>query len=342
MGATKRATLRGLYILGAASFARIYGPDEQRDIAALVNIYAPPQTPETVRDNPGLLADADVIFSGWGGPRLDPAFLDAAPRLQAFFYGAGATGGLIHPLAWERGVQVTSAAAANAIPVAEYTVASIIFALKQGFRLQRQAREAGAYPSRAEIKGIYGATVGLISLGAIGQAVCERLRGLDITIIAHDPYLSDAAASVLGVERVGLGDLFRRADVVSLHTPWLPETERMIQSVHFAAMRPYATFINTARGAVVAEDEMVAVLADRPDLTAILDVTHPEPPPPGSPLYTLPNVFLTPHIAGSLGDECYRMGRYMVEELERFCRGEALRWAVRPETAAHTSHRVAG
>ena len=114
----------------------------------------------------------------------------------------------------------------------------------------------------------------------------------------------------------------------------------MITGAHLAAMKPNAALINTARGAVIAEDEMVAVLAQRPDLTAILDVTHPEPPAPGSPLHTLPNVFLTPHIAGSTDAECRRMGRFMVDELRRYEQGEALEGLVRPETAQNSSHRV--
>jgi phosphoglycerate dehydrogenase-like enzyme len=131
-----------------------------------------------------------------------------------------------------------------------------------------------------------------------------------------------------------LDEVFRRADVVSLQTPWLKETEGMITGQHFAAMKPGATFINTARGAVVREPEMIAVLQQRPDLFAVMDVTHPEPPAPDSPLYTLPNVVLTPHIAGAMGDECRRMGHYMVEELRRYLQGDDLEWRITRDMAA--------
>jgi phosphoglycerate dehydrogenase-like enzyme len=99
-------------------------------------------------------------------------------------------------------------------------------------------------------------------------------------------------------------------------------------------MKPGASFINTARGAIVREGEMIEVLRARPDLFAVLDVTYPEPPAPDSPLYTLPNVILTPHIAGSMDGECRRMGRYMVEELRRYVKGEPLRWGISRERAA--------
>ena len=135
----------------------------------------------------------------------------------------------------------------------------------------------------------------------------------------------------MNVELVSLEELFRRADVVSVHTPWLPETEGLIRGAHIASMKQGATFINTARGAVVRERELLEVLAARPDLQAVLDVAIEEPPAADSQMYTLPNVLLTPHIAGSTGAECRRMGRYMAEELVRYAAGEPLRWPVRPE-----------
>jgi phosphoglycerate dehydrogenase-like enzyme len=105
------------------------------------------------------------------------------------------------------------------------------------------------------------------------------------------------------------------------------------------SMRQGATFINTARPDVVRQDELIAAAFRRADLQFVLDVASPEPPEAESPLYTLPNVLLTPHIAGSVGQECRRMGRYMAEELERFVSGRPLRWAVTPEAVWNTSHR---
>jgi len=153
-------------------------------------------------------------------------------------------------------------------------------------------------------------------------------------VIAYDPFVSAEDAAALGVTLCGLDEIFQRADVVSLHTPWLPETVGMITGAHLAAMQPGATFINTARGAVVREQEMIEVLQQRPDLLAVLDVTHPEPPVTGSPFYTLPNVILTPHIAGSMDNECRRMGRIVVEELQRYLKGEPLRWSISRQQAA--------
>jgi phosphoglycerate dehydrogenase-like enzyme len=177
--------------------------------------------------------------------------------------------------------------------------------------------------------------VGLVSLGLIGRLVRERLRPFDLRVLAYDPYVKPDYARELDVQLLPLAEVFRRSDVVSLHTPLREETEKMITGAHFASMKPGATFINTARGAIVHETEMIEVLKQRPDLQAVLDVTYPEPPEPGSPLYTLPNVILTPHIAGSMDGECRRMGRYMVEELRRFVAGKPLRWQVTREAGTH-------
>jgi phosphoglycerate dehydrogenase-like enzyme len=184
------------------------------------------------------------------------------------------------------------------------------------------------------VAGAYGSTVGLVSLGKVGRHVVKLLQNLEVKVIAFDPFVTAAEAAELNVELCTLADVFRRADVVSLHTPWLPETEGMITGEHFTLMKSNACFINTARGVIMREQEMIEVLRQRPDLTAVLDVTYPEPPEPGSPLYTLPNVVLTPHIAGSLDNECRRMGRMVVDELKRYLNEEPLRWRITREQAA--------
>lgn len=332
--------LKGIYILDSSSLPRIYGPDEQRDIAALVDLVAAPQTNQSVASNPQVLADVDVVFSGWGGPRVDEVFLAAAPRIKAIFYGAGAVGGIVTPAMWQRGIRITSAYAANAIPVAEYTLATILFSLKRGWWFARQTRQLKAYPPQKDIVGAYGATVGLVSMGMIARTLLKLLKPFSLRVVVYDPFMTPAQAAELGVELLSLEELFRQSDVVSVHTPWLAETVGMITGALLDSMKPQATFINTSRGAVVRENEMTDVLARRSDLQAIIDVTYPaEPPKPDSPLYTLPNVVLTPHIAGSLGKECQRMGRYMVEELQRYLAGKPLQWEITPELANSSSHR---
>lgn len=326
---------KGLYVLDKNAYELIYGAEERKDIENLVEIIAPVQDSNVVEENPEILKDVEIIFSGWGGPRIDEKFLTAAPNLEMVFYGAGSIKGIVTEAFWDRGVRITSAYAANGIPVAEFTLSQILFSLKRGWHFALSIKNQGQYPTKIEgIIGGYGSTVGIISLGMIGRYVCNLLKPFDLKVIAYDPYASQDLAKELGVELCSLDEIFQRSDVVSLHTPWLPETEGMITGQHFRLMKKYATFINTARGAVVREDEMIEVLKERPDLQAVLDVTWPEPPEPGSPLYTLPNVIITPHIAGSLGKECNRMGRYMVEELERYLKGDKLQWEITRDKAS--------
>lgn len=327
--------MKALYVLGEYPYTVIYGPDERKDVESLVEIYAPPQTPQSLKQSPEVLREADVILSGWGGPKMDADFLAAAPNLKAFFYGAGSVKGLLTDAFWERGIVVTSAYAANAAPVAEYALSQILFCLKHGWQFALGIKRDGAYPSpRPAVPGAYGTTVGIVSLGMVGRRVCELLKPFDVNVIAYDPFASADDASALDAELCSLEELFGRAEVVSLHTPLLDATRGLITGEHFASMKQGASFINTSRGAVVREPEMIEVLRRRPDLFAVLDVTSPEPPEPGSPLFAMPNVVLTPHIAGSMDLECRRMGRYMVEELRRFLGGEPLKYGITREMAA--------
>jgi phosphoglycerate dehydrogenase-like enzyme len=324
-----------MFILPAVHRDVIYGPDEIRDLAVLFDLSAPPQEADVIDRAPAVLADVDVIFSGWGAPCLDARFLAAAPRLKAMFYGAGSIKAVVTDAFWDRNLLITSAYAANAVPVAEYTLAQILWCLKHGWQYALGVRRAGKYPDvKTPVPGAYRSTVGLVSLGMIGRAMCQLLKHFDMHVLAYDPFFPAAQAASLGIEMVALDEIFRRSDVVSLHTPWLKETEGMIAGRHFDLMKPGAAFINTSRGAVVNEPEMIAVLQRRPDLFAVLDVTWPEPPVPGSPLYTLDNVVLTPHIAGSMNGECRRMGRYMVEEARRYLNGEPLLYGIDRKRAA--------
>jgi phosphoglycerate dehydrogenase-like enzyme len=332
-GATMSPKPQALFILDPGSAAAIYPPAIRSAIQALATVPVPPLAAKDALACPHL-AETEVIFSGWGAPKLDAAFLAAAPKLKCVFYGAGSVRCFVTDEFWERGIRVWSAWAANAVPVAEFTLAQILLSLKQAWRYAAETRRLGAHPPRLPVAGGYGSTVALISLGMIARRLRGLLKPFDLKVIAFDPFVTPADAAALGVELVSLEEAFQRGDVVSLHTPWLKETEGMVTGAHFQQMKPNATFINTARGAVVNEPEMIAALQRRPDLTALLDVTFPEPPLPGSPLYTLPNVVLTPHIAGSMDGECARMGAYMLEEFRNWLDGKPPRWELDRDKAA--------
>lgn len=325
---------KGLFILDPHAFELIYGEPLRAKIARRVELVAGMQTKTSIKEHPELLAEVDVIFSGWGAPVMDEAFLKLAPKLRAVFYGAGSIKAMTPDAFWERGIAVTSAYAMNAVPVSEFTLASILLSLKRAWHYVLETKRLGSFPQKVKPPGAYGSKVGLISFGMIGRLVRERLLPFNVDVWVYDPFLKAEQAAEFNVTLVSLDDIFSHCDVVSLHTPWLKQTENMIRGRHFDLMKPGSTFINTARGAIVNEPEMIESLTRHPEVTALLDVTWPEPPVPGSPLYSLPNVVLTPHIAGSQENECRRMGQLMVDEFDRWAKGEPMRWAISKEKAA--------
>lgn len=325
---------KGLIILDPQAFELIYGAEHKAEIAQRVTLLAEPMSRDEAQKHPALLAEVEVIFSGWGAPQMDEAFLDLAPNLTAVFYGAGSIRHFTSEAFWARNIMITSAYAMNAVPVAEYTLATILLSLKNFWKQAFETKYRGHFPERERCAGAYGSKVGLISLGMIGRLVRERLRPFDLEVLAYDPFVTPEQATGLGIQMVSLDEIFKQCDMVSLHTPWLKETEGMIQGRHFDLMKPQATFLNTARGAVVNEVQMIEALTRRTDVMALLDVTHPEPAAPDSPLWKLPNVILTPHIAGSQDRECRRMGRLMIDEFECWNRGENLKWAISKEKSA--------
>lgn len=299
--------------------------------------------PDTVLDDfttgqaRSVLADVEVLVTGWGCPPLDAAALSAAPRLRAVVHTAGSVRGHITEECWERGIEVSSAAAANALPVAEYTVAMILLTGKQ---VLERAREFGVTRRRDDWLGVsqgvgnYGRTVGILSASLIGRRVIELLRPYDLRVLLHDPYVSDEAAAALGVRPVGIEELFASSDVVSVHTPLLPATRGLVGHDLLAAMRHDAVLINTARGAVLDQEALTeAAAAGR--IRAVLDVTDPEVLPPDHPLWDCGNVTITPHLAGSQGNEWGRLADLAVAELGRWAAGDGFAHPVRRERLAY-------
>lgn len=275
-------------------------------------------------------ADTEILITGWGAPRLDAEALETLPNLRAVFHAAGSVKSVVSDALWERGIRVSSSADANSVPVAEYTIAMILLSAKDAFSSADAFRRTRSMPlSRPRAgAGAYGITVGIVGASRIGRRVIELLRPFDISTVLYDPSLSPDEAEVLGSTLVTLPDLLRRSDVVSLHAPSLPETYRMLGAAELATMRDGATLINTARGALVDTEALVAQLTTG-RLRAVLDVTDPEPLPAGHPLFSAPGVTLTPHIAGSVGNELRRMGSQTVGEIERFTASGVLDFEVR-------------
>ncbi|OJV19411.1 MAG: hypothetical protein BGO12_05065 [Verrucomicrobia bacterium 61-8] len=314
---------KAIFLLAHEHWNNVYGTEECRRLQRLTSQSIPFYDPSSILENPRALESAEIILSGWGMPMCDATFLAAAPNLKAVFYAAGSVRCFTTEALWRRNIIVSSSNKALAAAVAEFTLGQILLSLKSMWRQMEETRVRRRY-RQVSCPGIYGSVVGLISMGSIARHLVALLRPFHVRIMVYDPLLSREEARNLGVQSASLDDLFKMADVVSLHAPWLPETEGMIRGRHFKQMRRGATFINTARGAIVNEPEMIEALRNRPDIFALLDVTHPEPPILNSPLYDLRNIILTPHIAGAIGKECRRMGVLAIDEFERYLKKEAL------------------
>ena len=241
--------------------------------------------------------DVEVLFTGWGGPILDASQLAQLPSLKACFHAAGTVRRMIATDEfWRRDIVLSSAYHANAEPVAEFCHSLIILLLKGAFPAQQHN---GFVPH-----GIYGATIGLVSYGTIARLLRAKLHSLHARVLVYDPFLSAAEAAAQGVEPMELPQLLATAQIVSLHTPLLPETHHLIGESQLRLLRRHTCLINTARGAIVDTDALVRVLAGQPDLFACLDVTDPEPLPADSP-----------------------------EEAQRYLHGHPLKWRISAEAA---------
>ncbi|MGP3926523.1 hydroxyacid dehydrogenase [Streptomyces sp. 8N616] len=269
------------------------------------------------------LADAEILITGWGCPPLTEEVLDAAPRLRAVIHAAGSVKGHITPAVWQHGITVSSAADANAGPVAEFTYAAIVLAAKQA--LQGAAQYADGWPHFAEREGTDGRTVGIVGASRTGRRVIARLTAsdADYRVLLADPYVTEQQAAALGTELAPLDDLCHRSSILSLHAPELPETRHLLDARRLALLPDGATVVNTARGALIDTDALTRECAAG-RLNAYLDVTWPEPLAADHRLLSLRNALITPHVAGAQGNEVRRLGAYAVAETERFVRGEPL------------------
>ncbi|MEJ5247664.1 MAG: hydroxyacid dehydrogenase [Caldilinea sp.] len=308
--------------IGRAHYTRIFSEAAWRALDAFAEvIHHPKEEPANKADLLALLPPADACITGWDVAPIDADVLAAAPKLRAIAHTGGSVKRFVSEAVWARNIHVTSAAPALAQDVAETTLGLIIVGVKRILPLSQHVREGGwrehpAWPARE----VHSSVIGIVGASNVGRRVIELLRPFHASILLYDPYVNETEATRLGVTKVELAELARRADVISLHAPALPSTRHMIDRSLLRLMKDDAVLINTARGALIDEEALVEELA-KGRFFAFLDVTDPEPPAPDSPLRRLPNVVVTPHLAGCITD-CTHLGEMAVEELRRFFAGE--------------------
>jgi len=285
-------------------------------------VINPGQERPTAEETIKLIKGARACVTSWGCQPMTAQILDAAPELGIIVYAAGSVKPIVTDAVWERGITVTSSAALIAVNVAEMTVGCLILGLKNVWGLAGVTR-AGGWRDEGESarsRVLNQATIGIIGAGHIGRKVLEYLRPFEVKeILLYDPYWTAEELAKRGATKVSLEELLRRSDAVTLHAPALPATRHMLGGEELRMMKDDAVLINTSRGQNMDQQALIAEL-EKGRLFAFLDVTDPEPLSLDSPLRALPNVVLTPHVAG--GGANPRMGDHALEELRRFFAGE--------------------
>ena len=326
---------RALLVMAPATFDQLFGAPELARLRELTRVVEPVHVASFDDAGAAVLAEVEVLITGWGCPQIPEAVLTAAPRLQLVLHAAGSARDLLPAAGYERGIQVATAAEANAVPVAEYTLAAIVLAGKRALPLAQLGRTSPAgwgTSFAARTLSNRGRTIGIVGFSKIGRRVLQLLPVLDTgPVLVADPFADPDEVRRAGGELLPLPDVLTRAEILSLHAPLLPATRGMIGAAELALLPDGATLINTARGGLVDHGALLTECAAG-RLDAILDVTDPEPLPTDHPLLTLPNVTITPHLAGSLGSETRRLSAFVLDALAAHLQSRPLPGALTAET----------
>lgn len=311
--------------IGKSHYPRMFSPEAWTALESFAEvIHHPGDEPAEKEELISALENADGCLTSWGVAQLDADVLAAAPKLKAMAHMGSSVKRFVSEAFWEREIHLTSAGITLAKTVAETTLGLMLVGQKRIWPLGEHVREGGWRDSpvwdRWYSKELFRKKVGIIGASNVGRHVIKLLEPFDTTILVYDPYLDEKEAANLGVIKMELNELLEQADIVSLHTPANKETYQILNAEGLKLMKDDALLINTARGTLIEEQALIKEL-NQGRFFAFLDVTDPEPPDLGSPLRKLPNVVVTPHIAGCI-DNCNQMGELAVEELRRFFNGE--------------------
>jgi phosphoglycerate dehydrogenase-like enzyme len=310
---------------------RLFAPDVEAELRKLgqVRFHERP-TNLTSAELAAQLGEFDAIITGWGSPAFDASVMAAKGKLRIVAHSAGSIKHLFPPALFESGISVTHAAAAIAPAVAEMSLALTLNLLRRVSQYTDAMHKGAKWEDAITIgfgPELSATRIGVVGAGYTGRCFIRLLRALDAEVWAFDPYLTPQHANDLGVKKVELDELLKSCAVVSLQAPSTPETHHMIGRKQFAMMRDGTIFINTARSWLVDEPAMLEELK-KGRLIAAIDVFDQEPLPTGSPLRSLPNVHLLPHVAGGSMQTALRQGRLIVDELSRFFSGKPLQFPV--------------
>ncbi len=300
-------------------FYEIYSDEVLTKLCDLLDIKVELIDTNHLAEHRAELADVEFLFSFWGLSPISVADIKTyLPKVRMLFYAGGRVDRFEAPFR-ACGIGIVSAIGVHAIPVAEFTVAEILMANKGAFLCREVLRSEG-YPAARrhayQYEGNLNSRVGVLGVGNVGRLVIEYLRPFQVEVLACDPRLTLEDARKLGVELVSMEELFTNCNVVTCHLQNTVATDNLVTYEYLSLMAPHSTFINNGDGRHVVNEDLARALKENPTLTAILDVSEPRQADPAG-LLKLPNLFRTPLIAGSMGNEVSRMGEYVYEQCKK-------------------------
>lgn len=264
-----------------------------------------------VTEDKGQLPECEVVLIR-SKTKCTREYIDSAPALKMIIRGGVGLDNVDREYAKEKGIKVFNTAAASSVAVAEVAFAHMVAIpnrLIEGHVTMSKGEWAKKELKRTEL---FKKTLGLIGIGRIGTEVALRAKAFGMEVIAYDKYVDSSDVA----EMVALDDLCARADFISLHTPLTDETQGMIDAALIAKMKDGVIIVNTGRGKVIHDDDLVAALESGKVRAYGTDVWESDPPPETSPLLKAPNVFMTPHIGASSKENLLRIGDIIIELLE--------------------------
>lgn len=271
---------------------------------------------------------SNVIITSWSSPKISKEILDLCPDLQLVLHAAGSIKPIMSDEYIEKKIPISNSACAIGEGVAETALGFALSACKGFYQLSADtAKGLWGHSKEYIVKDFYDIKVGVISGGFVGRHMVKLLKNFHVDILMYDPILTKEQIEEIGATKVELNELMAECDVVSVHAPSIPATDNMLNKENLALMKEGAVLINTSRGSVINEKDLIAELR-RHRIFACIDVTNPEPPLADNELRFMDNVVLTPHIAGTVTNGLRRIALHVCEELERFNKGEKLKAGV--------------
>jgi len=246
-------------------------------------------------------ADADAIITSWG-IRIDAQIVSALTRCSVIGVGSVGVDMVDVDAATRAGIVVTNVPDVFIEEVADHALMLLLAAVRRTRIMENMVRGGDWYQGRPllnDVPRLLGRTLGLLAFGNVARCTARRAAAFGLRVIAHDPYVSELSISEAGVEPVSFGELLERSDYLSIHAPLNDETRHLIDAAAFARMQPHCVVVNTARGPIIKEADLIAALESGRIAAAGLDVLEQEPPAPDNPLLGMDNVILTPHVASA-------------------------------------------